>query len=80
MENEKQFYVLISINNLEYLKDDGYTSDEIDEAVKFDKPKQALKYLKEEIDNDCYEEFEIFEIKTKTWIQKVDKKEVKTDD
>ena len=46
MEKEKQFYVLISINNLEYLKDDGYTSDEIDEAVRFDKPKQALKYLK----------------------------------
>lgn len=73
----KQFYVLISSNNLEYLKDDGYTSEELEEAVKFETPKSALRYLLDEIDEDYQDEYEIYEVKMDTCLQKVAKEEVK---
>lgn len=73
----KQFYVLISSTNLQYLKDDGYTSEEIEEAVKFNTPKSALRYLLDEIDEDCESDFEIYEVRMDTWLQRVAKEEVK---
>ena len=73
----KQFYVLISSTNLEYSKDDGYTSEELEEAVKFNTPKSALRYLLDEIDEDYQDDFEIYEVRMDVWREKIAKEEVK---
>ena len=73
----KQFYVLISSKNLEYSKDDGYTSEELEEAVKFNTPKSALRYLLDEIDEDYQDDYEIYEVRMDVWREKIAKEEVK---
>ena len=74
---KKHFYVLISSKNLEYSKDDGNTSEELEEAVKFNTPKSALRYLLDEIYEDYQDDYEIYEVRMDVWREKIAKEEVK---
>ena len=75
MKNEI-FYVLMDKRNLTYHIENGYTTDDVMQAMQFNTDKIALKYLLEEIDEDVQEEFEIYKIDMNVYFELVKKENI----
>ena len=73
----KIFYVLINRNTLEYLKEDGYTSYKLEEALKFSYVKDAVVHSMKTLNEIAQSDFLVFKVELQYTLERVDTKIIK---